>query len=268
MRLFVAAFAAGIWLLQQQADLRGLPWLAALIGAVVLLLVLRRHLLKVETADREKSAPAIRRFAAPALLIVAAASLGFAWAAALAQLRLADELPAALEGRDIELTGVVAGLPQALERGVRFEFDVEQAVAGVPPAISLAWYRGRDATRMTRPAPRGASARRRALAAHRAPEAPARQPQSPRLRLRGLAVRTRRARHRLCADGRGQPAPGCLRLAARVCVEMLRERVRERFRAPCRSATMPACWWRWWWATSAPSTAGSGSSSPAPASRT
>ena len=144
MRLFVAAFAAGIWLLQQQADLRGLPWLAALIGAVVLLLVLRRHLLKVETADREKSAPAIRRFAAPALLIVAAASLGFAWAAALAQLRLADELPAALEGRDMELTGVVAGLPQALERGVRFEFDVEQAVAGVPPRISLAWYRGRD----------------------------------------------------------------------------------------------------------------------------
>ncbi len=50
----------------------------------------------------------------------------------------------ALEGRDIELTGVVAGLPQALERGVRFEFDVEQAAAGVPPHISLAWYRGRD----------------------------------------------------------------------------------------------------------------------------
>ncbi len=50
----------------------------------------------------------------------------------------------ALEGRDIELSGVVAGLPQALERGVRFEFDVEQAAAGVPPHISLAWYRGRD----------------------------------------------------------------------------------------------------------------------------
>jgi competence protein ComEC len=41
---------------------------------------------------------------------------------------------------------VVAGLPQALERGVRFEFEVEQAVAGVPPRISLAWYRGRDDT--------------------------------------------------------------------------------------------------------------------------
>lgn len=78
------------------------------------------------------------------MLAAAAAALGFVWAAAFAQLRMADELPAALEGRDIELSGVVAGLPQALERGVRFEFDVEQAVAGVPSHISLAWYRGRD----------------------------------------------------------------------------------------------------------------------------
>ncbi len=135
MRLFVAAFAAGIWLLQQQAVLPSFGWLAGLgAGALVLL------------GWRKKSALAVRRFAAPALLIVAAAFLGFAWAAAFAQLRLADELPGALEGRDIELTGVVAGLPQALERGVRFEFEVEQAVAGVPPRISLAWYRGHDDT--------------------------------------------------------------------------------------------------------------------------
>jgi competence protein ComEC len=92
----------------------------------------------------KKSALAARRFLALPLLVAGAAALGFVWAAAFAQLRLADELPAALEGRDIELTGVVAGLPQALERGVRFEFDVEQAPAGVPPHISLAWYRGRD----------------------------------------------------------------------------------------------------------------------------
>jgi len=229
MRLFVAAFATGIWLLQQQADLRGLPWLAALIGAVVLLLVLRRHLLKVETADREKSAPAIRRFAAPALLIVAAASLGFAWAAALAQLRLADELPAALEGRDMELTGVVAGLPQALERGVRFEFDVEQAVAGVPPRISLAWYRGRD------DADDEAS-----------PVVPVRAGERWR-----FTVRLKRAHGNLNPHGfdyeawlfeRGIRATGYVRpaSAARIeaqvwrpgyAVEMLRETIRDRFRA-------------------------------------
>jgi hypothetical protein len=53
MRLFVAAFAAGIWLLQQQAAC--LPSLAALpvLGCGR---VLRRHLLKVETADAKVGA--------------------------------------------------------------------------------------------------------------------------------------------------------------------------------------------------------------------
>ncbi|MDP1982039.1 MAG: DNA internalization-related competence protein ComEC/Rec2 [Sulfuritalea sp.] len=136
MRLFVIAFAGGIWLLQQQAVLPGGAWLAGL-GAVSLmaLLLCRRA---------QESALAPRRSAGLLLLLPAAALLGFVWAAGFAQLRLADELPAALEGCDIELTGVVAGLPQTLERGVRFEFDVEQAAAGVPPHISLAWYRGRD----------------------------------------------------------------------------------------------------------------------------
>ena len=110
----------------------------------MLLFGLRRWLLKPWTAAPQKSALAARQFGTSAVLAAAAAALGFVWAAAFAQLRLADELPATLEGRDIELTGVVAGQPQALERGMRFEFDVEQAVAGVPPRISLAWYRGRD----------------------------------------------------------------------------------------------------------------------------
>jgi len=134
MRLFVAAFAAGIWLLQQQAALPSFVGLAGLGAGALALLGL------------QKSALAGRRFLAPALLVTGAAALGFAWAGIFAQPRLADELPGALEGRDIELTGVVAGLPQALERGVRFEFEVEQAVAGVPPRISLAWYRGHDDT--------------------------------------------------------------------------------------------------------------------------
>lgn len=140
MRLFVIAFAGGIWLLQQQAVLPGASWLAAIAaGAAVcalLGLALRSRL--------QELAQATRRFVASALWLAAGVALGFVWAAGFAHLRLADELPAALEGRDIELTGVVAGLPQALERGVRFEFDVEQAVTGLPPHISLAWYRGRD----------------------------------------------------------------------------------------------------------------------------
>jgi len=137
MRLFVLAFAGGVWLLQQQAMLPSISWLAGLGAGALLALVLRHWL--------QKSALAMRRFVAAALLVSAAAALGFVWAAGFAHLRLADELPAAIEGKDIQLSGVVAGLPQALERGVRFEFDVEQAPPGVPPHVSLAWYRSPDA---------------------------------------------------------------------------------------------------------------------------
>ncbi|MCX7150309.1 MAG: DNA internalization-related competence protein ComEC/Rec2 [Rhodocyclales bacterium] len=138
MRLFVLAFACGVWLLQQQAELPAAPWLAGLTSGALLGLALQSGL--------QESALVVRRFVAVATLVAAGAALGFVWAASFAHLRLADELPAAIEGTDIELSGVVAGLPQALERGVRFEFDVEQAVPGVPPHISLAWYRGRDDT--------------------------------------------------------------------------------------------------------------------------
>ena len=137
MRLFVLAFAGGIWLLQQQAVLPAWSLLAGLAGAAAALLLLSLRL--------QKSALAPWRFSATAILMSAAAALGFVWAAGFAHLRLAEELPVAIEGKDIELTGVVAGLPQALERGVRFEFDVEQAPPGVPPHISLAWYRSPEA---------------------------------------------------------------------------------------------------------------------------
>ncbi|OHC65785.1 MAG: DNA internalization-related competence protein ComEC/Rec2 [Rhodocyclales bacterium GWA2_65_19] len=136
MRLFVLAFACGVWLLQQQAELPAAPWLVGLTSGALLGLALQSGL--------QESALVVRRSVAVATLVAAGAALGFVWAASLAHLRLAHELPAAMEGTDIELAGVVAGLPQALERGVRFEFDVEQAVPGVPPHISLAWYRTPD----------------------------------------------------------------------------------------------------------------------------
>ncbi|MDK9703544.1 MAG: DNA internalization-related competence protein ComEC/Rec2 [Sulfuritalea sp.] len=136
MRLFVLAFACGVWLLQQQSALPQATWLAGLGSGALLMLALQGRL--------RESTLALRRAGAAVLLASVAAALGFVWAGGFAHLRLAQELPAALEGRDIELTGVVAGLPQTLERGVRFEFDVERAAPGVPPHISLAWYRGRD----------------------------------------------------------------------------------------------------------------------------
>ncbi len=78
-------------------------------------------------------------------IVVAAAALGAAWSAWLAQQRLAEALPASLEGRDLQLTGVVADLPDAVPAGLRFRFCVEQAMLDgtpvpVPRLIALGWY--------------------------------------------------------------------------------------------------------------------------------
>lgn len=63
-----------------------------------------------------------------------------------AVVRLADALPASTEGLDVQLTGVVASLPQRVSNGSRFRFEVERATLDgaptrVPAVISLGWYR-------------------------------------------------------------------------------------------------------------------------------
>jgi len=94
--------------------------------------------------------------------IAAALALGFGVSGWRASLRLADTLPAALEGRDVLVTGVVATLPQRTPSGLRFRFDVEHAqpadaVANantaditlqLPSTLALGWYSGfhEDAT--------------------------------------------------------------------------------------------------------------------------
>lgn len=70
---------------------------------------------------------------------------GICWAASYAHVRLADHLPVELEGRDVEVIGIVSSLPQHFERGVRFEFSPEQVLtagAHLPSRIQLAWYGG------------------------------------------------------------------------------------------------------------------------------
>lgn len=124
MRTHILAFVLGIWLLQQLAVLPSLTW------AVLLLpLWLASHFL-----------PSALR--APLVKLVFL-GLGFFWAAFMAQLRLADALPPVWEGRDIQIVGVVASLPVATERGLRFEFEVERVKtfeAVVPHHIQLAAY--------------------------------------------------------------------------------------------------------------------------------
>ena len=80
-----------------------------------------------------------------AALALAAAAAGFFYAAWRAELRLADALPSAWEGRDVRVTGVIDELPQPADRGTRFAFAVEHVApsdAIVPSRVSLAWYSG------------------------------------------------------------------------------------------------------------------------------
>ena len=133
MRVFILAFSLGVLLLQTRGELPDWGVLAAL--AVV-------GGLFFAGANRFAGE---RRGLERAGLTLAGLAIGFAWAGLLAQWRLAEALPDAWEGRDIELVGVVAALPQRFERGERFEFLVETVRtpgATVPSRLLLSWYHG------------------------------------------------------------------------------------------------------------------------------
>ena len=150
-RVYIIAFATGIWLLQQQAHLpdRSLMLVAGLaLGCLILSVACfivwrqlhRKPLPRSPTRHRHAGISAI---ASKGLVVVLLMSSGFYWAALVAHWRLSDELPHAWQGRDIELTGIVASLPQASSHSVRFEFDTEQILtpdADVPHHIQLSWY--------------------------------------------------------------------------------------------------------------------------------
>jgi len=138
MRALLAAFAVGVLVLQQQADLPRVAdaWIAALplTVAIVACLVARRVTAAVHR---------IAHAAAVLSVAVAVGVAGFHYAAWRAQARLADELPAVWEGRDIGLVGIVDELPHPTERGPRFALAVERVEtpdAVVPSRISLGWY--------------------------------------------------------------------------------------------------------------------------------
>jgi competence protein ComEC len=130
MRSAALGFALGVWLLQFQPALPGAGWIALICASAA-----------IAGAGLSKRVPPV---AAAGALLLGCAALGFAWAAALAHLRLADRLDSALEGRDVVVSGVVASLPQVFDRGVRFDFDVESPSAGVPRSVALAWYSARS----------------------------------------------------------------------------------------------------------------------------
>src|SRR5437868_11559681 len=125
MRLFVLAFALGTLVVQRSAELPDIRF--ALAGLATLLAVLLTRI--------------------PMLRIVLVCAGGFAfgigYAAWRADVRLADELPRAWEGRDVALSGRIASLPQVAEWGTRLLLDVDNVRtqgAQVPQGIAVTWY--------------------------------------------------------------------------------------------------------------------------------
>jgi competence protein ComEC len=173
MIVFAIFFALGVWLLQQQAALPDFVWAWLLLIYPFTLFLLRRSNLLVRfipdcsLGSTPSQPPLVRggasfalpltrgswrgfgsdgfsRFIHLLLLAALACGAGFYHAAWQAEQRLAVSLPAEWQGRDIEVVGVVAELPRHYERGLRFNFDVEQTLtpqAGVPQHIYLStWF--------------------------------------------------------------------------------------------------------------------------------
>ncbi|AUN95107.1 DNA internalization-related competence protein ComEC/Rec2 [Pseudazoarcus pumilus] len=130
MRVSILAFAFGVLVLQ---NLPTLPSRAALIVTTILV--------AIGVALCCVRAPRPARTAA---LAITAFAVGSGWAGWRAEWRLAEALPMTSEARDAVVTGVVDGLPEELERGVRrFVFSVETSDAGVPSRVRLSWYPSR-----------------------------------------------------------------------------------------------------------------------------
>ncbi|MEA3083158.1 MAG: competence protein ComEC [Paraburkholderia sp.] len=75
-------------------------------------------------------------------LWMAAACVGFGYAAWRAETRLAVSLPNAWEGRDLDVVGSIKGLPSRDDKGARFLFEVdsvEPRIAAFPHVIQLSW---------------------------------------------------------------------------------------------------------------------------------
>jgi competence protein ComEC len=132
------AFAVGVWLLQQ------MPRLAPGNEYAVLATAAFAAALACAWSLASSSKAGISRYAARFIMCGACIVLDFGWAGQRAEWRLAEQLAKDAEQKDIQVTGVIATLPQAFDRGLRFEFDVESAstVLAAPEHVSLAWYGG------------------------------------------------------------------------------------------------------------------------------
>ncbi|WP_153075018.1 DNA internalization-related competence protein ComEC/Rec2 [Paraburkholderia bonniea] len=138
MRAVWGGFALGVVLLQQQTKLPG--WL----GGVGLFLLINAL---AGCAVWGLRGHGWRRRSGWCAVWCAAAGVGFGYAAWRAHERLALSLPLDFEGRPVEVSGAIRGLPIHDAMGARFLFEVEATqppLAGFPHTIQLSWI-ARDA---------------------------------------------------------------------------------------------------------------------------
>jgi len=114
------------------ADFFYAAWLVAGLGLLGLGLLFRRQSFQVAMVF---------------MMVLAGLVLGFSLTGWRASTFAAQALNPALEGRDIQVTGVVQAMPRQAEDAVRFRFKVESALVEdlpvvLPPQLYLGWYAG------------------------------------------------------------------------------------------------------------------------------
>lgn len=127
------AWLLGAWSQLQQT----VPW-----PAPVQVALMGGGVVAMRAALSWRRLPRVAGTALGALALAAMALGSTDWRAAR---RLAHSLPAALEGQDLEVVGVVASLPQRNPAGTRFVFEVETAErqgrpVSIPRRLSLGWW--------------------------------------------------------------------------------------------------------------------------------
>lgn len=122
----IIGFLLGLLWLQQQAHLPDFEQRLLLLAAAILLMA-ALYLLRRWSGWRLP------------LLCLLGGVCAVLWGSWRADMRLADTLPAALEGVDQQVNGTISAMPQKTERGWRFEFVVDEP-SQVPRHIALAWY--------------------------------------------------------------------------------------------------------------------------------
>jgi competence protein ComEC len=158
MVIFTIFFTLGVWLLQQQSAMPDFVWAWLLLGLPIPLFIGAKSSSFTPSISSptgsSKFAKTVRELARSGrqfwlklvrflLTVALACGLGFYYAAWQAQQRLSISLADEWQGRDIEVIGVVAGLPRNHERGLRFVFEIEQTLtphANVPSHVYLGTY--------------------------------------------------------------------------------------------------------------------------------